>query len=47
MKISIGLTLTASLLATTALAQDKTVTIASWGGSYQEAQTKALFEPAC
>jgi putative spermidine/putrescine transport system substrate-binding protein len=34
------------LLATTALAQDKTVTIASWGGSYQEAQTKALFEPA-
>ena len=46
MKISIGLTLTASLLATTALAQDKTVTIASWGGSYQEAQTKALFEPA-
>lgn len=46
MKISIGLTLTASLLATTALAQDKTVTIASWGGSYQEAQSKALFEPA-
>ena len=46
MKISLGLTLTASLLATTALAQDKTVTIASWGGSYQEAQTKALFEPA-
>ena len=46
MKISIGLTLTASLLATTALAQDKMVTIASWGGSYQEAQTKALFEPA-
>ena len=46
MKISIGLTLTASLLATTALAQDKTVTIAYWGGSYQEAQTKALFEPA-
>ena len=34
------------MLATTALAQDKTVTIASWGGSYQEAQTKALFEPA-
>jgi putative spermidine/putrescine transport system substrate-binding protein len=46
MKISLGLTLTASLLATTALAQDKSVTIASWGGSYQEAQTKALFEPA-
>ena len=27
-------------------AQDKSVTIASWGGSYQEAQSKALFEPA-
>ena len=36
----------AALLATTALAQDRTVTIASWGGSYQEAQSKALFEPA-
>ncbi|MEL6204777.1 MAG: ABC transporter substrate-binding protein [Pseudomonadota bacterium] len=36
----------ALLLATTALAQDRTVTIASWGGSYQEAQSKALFEPA-
>ena len=35
-----------SLLASTALAADKTVTIASWGGSYQEAQSKALFEPA-
>ncbi|MEM8820273.1 MAG: ABC transporter substrate-binding protein [Pseudomonadota bacterium] len=34
------------LLASTALAADKTVTIASWGGSYQEAQSKALFEPA-
>jgi putative spermidine/putrescine transport system substrate-binding protein len=29
-----------------ALAAEKTVTIASWGGSYQEAQSKALFEPA-
>ena len=29
-----------------AFAADKTVTIASWGGSYQEAQSKALFEPA-
>ncbi|MFK7859335.1 MAG: ABC transporter substrate-binding protein [Granulosicoccus sp.] len=27
-------------------AQEKTVTIASWGGSYQEAQSKALFQPA-
>ena len=33
-------------VATGALAQDKSVTIASWGGSYQEAQSKALFEPA-
>ena len=39
-------TLAASLLATTALADGKPVTIASWGGSYQEAQSKALFEPA-
>ena len=42
----IGLTLAATLLATAANAQDKKVTIASWGGSYQEAQSKALFEPA-
>ncbi|MEO0819816.1 MAG: ABC transporter substrate-binding protein [Pseudomonadota bacterium] len=35
-----------ALVATSALAADKTVTIASWGGSYQEAQSKALFEPA-
>ena len=42
----IGLTLAASLLGTAAYAQDKSVTIASWGGSYQEAQSKALFEPA-
>ena len=28
------------------MAADKSVTIASWGGSYQEAQSKALFEPA-
>ncbi|GGE13016.1 putative spermidine/putrescine transport system substrate-binding protein [Gemmobacter megaterium] len=40
------LTLAASLLATTALAEGRKVTIASWGGSYQEAQSKALFEPA-
>ena len=37
----------AALIASTgALAADKSVTIASWGGSYQEAQSKALFEPA-
>lgn len=35
-----------ALSATSAFAQDKAVTIASWGGSYQEAQSKALFEPA-
>ncbi|MGI3164994.1 polyamine ABC transporter substrate-binding protein [Pseudooceanicola sp. 200-1SW] len=46
MKLKIFTTLAASLLATTALAQDKSVTVASWGGSYQEAQSKALFEPA-
>lgn len=46
MKNMIIMTATAALLATTALAQDKKVTIASWGGSYQEAQSKALFQPA-
>lgn len=45
MKRSITLTLAASLLGTSALAADKEITIASWGGSYQEAQSKALFEP--
>ncbi len=37
---------TAALIGSTAMAADKSVTIASWGGSYQEAQSKALFEPA-
>lgn len=37
---------TAALVSFSAFAADKTVTIASWGGSYQEAQSKALFEPA-
>lgn len=46
MTIRIMPTLAAALAATTAFAQDKTVTIASWGGSYQAAQSKALFEPA-
>ncbi len=50
MKRKTALTLAASLLATTALAgaaqaEGKSLTIASWGGSYQEAQSKALFEP--
>lgn len=40
------LTLAATLVATTALADAGQVTIASWGGSYQDAQSKALFEPA-
>lgn len=46
MTTQLGITLAALLLATTAIAQERTVTIASWGGSYQEAQSKALFEPA-
>ena len=46
MKIKTTTALVAGLLATTAMAADKSVTIASWGGSYQEAQSKALFEPA-
>ncbi|MCB1342537.1 MAG: ABC transporter substrate-binding protein [Pseudooceanicola sp.] len=46
MKFSLTLSLAAGLMATTALAQDKQVTIASWGGSFQEAQSKALFIPA-
>jgi putative spermidine/putrescine transport system substrate-binding protein len=46
MKKALTLTVAVGLMATTALAQDKEITIASWGGSYQEAQSKALFEPA-
>ncbi|MCV6592357.1 MAG: polyamine ABC transporter substrate-binding protein [Silicimonas sp.] len=46
MKLKTHLILATALVATPALAQDKQVTIASWGGSYQEAQSKALFEPA-
>jgi putative spermidine/putrescine transport system substrate-binding protein len=42
----IAATAAAALIAGTAAAQDKSVTIASWGGSYQEAQSKALFVPA-
>lgn len=46
MKKKIILTLSAAVMASSAMAADKSVTIASWGGSYQEAQSKALFEPA-
>ncbi|MEO0752087.1 MAG: ABC transporter substrate-binding protein [Pseudomonadota bacterium] len=44
MKKTLAISAAASLMATAALAES--VTIASWGGSYQEAQSKALFEPA-
>ena len=46
MKKALSLTIAAGLMATTALAQDSALTVVSWGGSYQEAQSKALFEPA-
>ncbi len=46
MKTTISTAVVASILASAAVAADKSVTIASWGGSYQEAQSKALFEPA-
>lgn len=45
MKQTIILATAVGILATGAAAE-QTVTIASWGGSYQEAQSKALFEPA-
>jgi len=37
---------TASIVCTSAASADNELTIASWGGSYQEAQSKALFQPA-
>ncbi|MCB1472800.1 MAG: polyamine ABC transporter substrate-binding protein [Rhodobiaceae bacterium] len=46
MKLKMMLTVTVAMAAFAAVAQDKQVTIASWGGSYQESQSKALFEPA-
>ncbi len=46
MNKSVVLALAATLFSSAAVAQDKQVTIASWGGSYQEAQSKALFQPA-
>lgn len=45
-KIYACVAVAAALTSAAALASGKTVTIASWGGSYQEAQSKALFEPA-
>lgn len=46
MRLPLGLVAVAALLSGAAAAQEKSVTIASWGGSYQEAQSKALFVPA-
>ena len=46
MTLKTATALVAGIVATSAGAADKSVTIASWGGSYQEAQSKALFEPA-
>ncbi len=46
MRTTAILAITTALAATPATAMNKSVTIASWGGSYQEAQSKALFEPA-
>lgn len=45
MKFKLGMAAVASLIAAAAHAEGP-LTIASWGGSYQEAQSKALFEPA-
>jgi len=42
----IAATAAAALIAGGAAAQEKTVTIASWGGSCQAAQSQALFQPA-
>lgn len=46
MKKTTALVVAAVLAASAASAADDTVTIASWGGTYQKAQSKALFEPA-
>jgi len=46
MKRMTATALIAAMMATAAGAADKSVTIASWGGAYQEAQDKALFGPA-
>ncbi|TPW28295.1 ABC transporter substrate-binding protein [Martelella alba] len=46
MNSRLTLTLIATLLASSAMAQDNELTVASWGGSFQDAESKALFEPA-
>ena len=46
MKRTLTLTAVGALMASTSLAMAKELTVASWGGSYQEAQSNALFEPA-
>lgn len=46
MKIKFALTMAGALLASTAIAEASEITVASWGGAFQEAQSKALFEPA-
>ncbi len=46
LRLIMAATAAAALAAGTAAAQDKTVTIASWGGAYQAAQSDALFKPA-
>ena len=46
MNRSVSLLIAATVLAAPVQAMDKSVTIASWGGSYQAAQSKALFQPA-
>ncbi|MGF0537877.1 ABC transporter substrate-binding protein [Agrobacterium sp. ES01] len=46
MKLNLIMALASTLLATTAIAQAEDLTVASWGGSFQDAESKALFEPA-
>ena len=46
MKTKIACAAIVALLASTAMATAESVTIASWGGSYHDAQSKALFQPA-
>jgi len=46
MKSITSLAVVAAFAASAVHANDPTLTIASWGGSYQEAQSKALFQPA-
>ena len=46
MKKQLLAALLTAALSTATLADEQSLTIASWGGSYQEAQSKALFQPA-